>query len=312
MKKVATKLKAYLFAAIILICALLLLETLALFNSYDYSANYFNSSPAVSLIKALIAVSTIAFLSSIIFIPKGELNGTSPMTLAALIPSALIGTIFAAAGVIFLLGGAKVKAVTSLFTGLDNTYSGVLIAGGFLLIVSSMYFFMNFASEKKGVKLPQTILGFVAPLSVTLVVIAGHFDTSVSMNSDAKVMFQVAAVFFMLWFLTELRTLVGKPAPRAYFALGLISSLLSAAASIPFIIAFCAGIINKPIFPTYIIYTALAFAMFIYTFARTAVFVSARAAFERIAPPEIEPELETEKENEEENAEENGEKDEKI
>ena len=285
-----------------MICALLLLETLALFNSYDYSANYFNSSLVVSFVKALTAVSAVAFLSSVIFIPKGELNGTSPMTLAALIPSALIGAIFAVVGVIFILGGAKVKAITSLFTGLDNTYNGVLVAGGVLLIVSSIYFFLNFFSEKNGTKLPQTVLGFVIPIAVTLVVIAGHFDTSVSMNADAKIMFQIAAVFFMLWFLTELRTLVGKPAPRAYFALGLISSLLSAAASIPFIIAFCAGIMKKPVFPTYIIDTVLALAMFVYAFARTAVFVFARSAFERIAPPEAEPETE----------EENGGEDEKV
>lgn len=94
--------------------------------------------------------------------------------------------------------------------------------------------------------------------------------------------------------LTELRTLVGKPAPRTYFALGLTSSLLSASASVPFIIAFCAGIIKAPVFPTYIIYTVLALAMFAYTFTRTAVFVFAREAFERIAPPEIEPEIEPE------------------
>ena len=302
MKKVSTKLKSYLFAAAILIFAVILLETVALFNSYDYSANYFNSSLLVSITRALIAVSVIAFFSSIIFIPKGELNGTSPITVATLIPSCIAGVVFAAAGVLFLLGGAKIKAIISLFTGLDKTYPGVLIAGGLLLIAASAYFFMNFVSENDGVKIPQTILGFVAPLSVTLVIISGHFDLSVSMNTDAKIMFQIAAVFFMLWFLTELRTLVGKPAPRAYFAFGLTSSLLSASASVPFIIAFCAGIIKAPVFPTYIIYMVLALAMFAYTFTRTTVFVFARAAFERIAPPEVEPEIH----------EENGENDEKI
>lgn len=290
MNKVATKLKSYLFAAIILICALLILETIALFASYDYSTNYFKPSLVVAIAKALTAVSVVAFLSSMIFIPKGELNGTSPLTIAALIPSAVIGAVFAAVGVFFLLGGAKVGTVISLFPGLDKTYPGVLIAGGLLLIAAAVYFFLNFISEKNGVQTPQTILGFIVPLSVTLVIIAGHFDLSVSMNADAKIMFQIAAVFFMFWFLTELRTLVGKPAPRLYFALGLISSLLSASASIPFIIAFCAGVIKAPVFPTYIIYTVLALAMFAYTLTRTIVFVSARAAFERIAPPEVEPE----------------------
>ena len=289
MKKVSTKLKSYLFAAAILIFAVILLETVALFNSYDYSSNYFNSSLLVSIMRALIAVSVVAFFSSFLFIPKNELNGISPITIAALIPSCAAGIVFAAAGVLFLLGGAKVKAITSLFPGLDNTYPGVLIAGGLLLLTSSAYFFFNFISEKNGIKPTHTVLGFVAPIAIALSIIAGHFDISVSMNSDAKTMFQIAAVFFMLWFLTELRTLVGKPAPRAYFALGLTSSLLSTSASVPFLIAFCAGIIKAPVFPTYIIYTVLALAMFAYTFTRTTVFVFARAAFERIAPPEVEP-----------------------
>ena len=294
MKKVSTKLKAYFFAAAILIFAVILLETVALFKSYDYSANYFNSSLLVSIMRALIAVSAIAFFSSFIFIPKKELNGSSPLTLAALIPSGITAAVFAATGIIFWLAVLGNKAVLSFFTGLGVTYTVVLVIGGLFLLIGAAYFIINFVADKNVVKTVHPVFGFAVPVAVAIAIISGHFDISVSMNADAKITFQVAGVFFMLWFLTELRTLVGKPAPRAYFALGLTSSLLSASASVPFIIAFFAGIIKAPVFPTYIIYTVLALTMFAYTFTRTAVFVFARVAFERIAPPELETEIEEE------------------
>ena len=102
------------------------------------------------------------------------------------------------------------------------------------------------------------------------------------MNASIKIYVYAALICFSFWMLTELRSFIGKASPRLYFALGLISIVLSASASIPWAIAFISGKIVNPLNPSYIIYIVISFSALAYTLVRMIVFVSARDIVEKL------------------------------
>ena len=87
----------------------------------------------------------------------------------------------------------------------------------------------------------------------------------------------------MIWFLYELRVMVGKPMPRMYFATGLCTMLLSGIASLPYIVYALGGGLGEPVYPTYIIYNVVSFSIFVYSTVRIIIFVCARDLLERIS-----------------------------
>ena len=272
MKKLSGNLRIILLSVIILTAICVTLLTVSLFVSYDQAINYFNRSLIYSISKALVAITVIGTVVFTFMLPKNELSGASPTTLPISIVSSLPAIALCAFSVSVFSGALKIVGNSNLFSIVCAVFAAI----------SSVYFIFNciFADGKNSVKV---YLGYFVPLTSIMLIAITYFDMSVSMNAPAKVFLNFAFVSFALWSLLELRTMTEKSHPRAYFALGLITTVLTASASLPWIIATLAGKLGKPIYPSYIIFNVTVFALFIYVLTRMIVFVSARALIERLS-----------------------------
>lgn len=299
MLKISNKLKVYLYTAFILTGVCVLLLTLAILLDYNAGVNYFNSSLSFSVFRALCIITVVWFFSAFFLIPKKQLNGDTPLTTVTIFPSSLFAVIMLSTGLVALAAGLKTEPVLKLFRGLKSDKPTIILICGLLALISVVYFIMNCFPPKGKSREKHALVGFSVPLSAAMLVAVSYFDVTVSMNAPSKLMFHFSLILFMLWSLYELRAMLGKPMPRCYFVFGLTAMLLSASASLPWMIAFFAGKVAAPVYPTYLIYNVVSFGVFVYTAVRLTVFVNARSLLERIAdqtPPE---EPETEKPEEE-------------
>ena len=303
MQKFSPKLKIFLCSALILSSLAIILFTLSMFVAYDSGPNYFKPSVIVSIANAVAVISIIILLGVFLFIPKGALDGATPITLPVIIPSAICTVVFAAIGIVLLLCASKSSDLSkSVFTGITK---GKLtgIAGCFC-IISAGYFLVNCFIAPDGNKSKHAFVGFSIPVSATLLIAISYFDTTVSMNAPVKAMFHLSLISFMLWFLYELRAMIEKPMPRAYFAFGLCTMMLSGIASLPFIVYAIGGGLSSPVYPTYLLYNTASLAIFVYSAVRIIIFVCARDLLERISEQTEAIEFESEEDlPEEENSE---------
>lgn len=284
MLQLSKKLKIYIYSAFVLIGITVIIATLALLLAYDKPSNYFETSLPFSLMKSFVLVSSVFFATALFTLPKGELNGASPLTLPVSIASGLTATVFAVTGAYSIIDVLLKNRSGSAFS----------IVCGALSLLAAVYFAINLLTTDVGEKREKhALVGFTVPLSALMYVAVTYFDTTISMNAPAKLIFHLCLIFFMLWFLQELRAMIGKAAPRLYFSFGLIAMLFSALSSFPWLIAFIAGKVAEPLYPAYIVYNAVSFGIFCYTSVRLCVFVSARSLLERMAdqiPQEESPE----------------------
>ncbi len=274
------KLKVYLYSGFALTAVAVIMLSLTMFMSFNESNTYFDPSIFGSIFKGVVVVAITWFLSVLILVPKGRIDGGTPLTLPVAFPSGLMALVCAGIGVITLLQGFGV----SLFKGLSTVYNVVLIGTAIFMFVAAVYFVMN-------VVLPQTkkldshaMLGFSVPVASILLIADCYFDISVSMNMPAKLFFQMTIISFMLFMLTELRAIIGKPLPRCYMSFGLITMFVSAFSSVPWLI-YAARSANGSIqyYPTYYIYNIFSLGICAYVIVRLIVFVSSNSLLERLA-----------------------------
>ena len=275
MKKISPKLRIALLSVAILTVICVTLITISLFISYNTATNYFNKSLIYSIARSLIFVTVMGAVVFTFILPKKELSGESPTTLPVSIISALPCISFIAIAVILFL---------SRFFGKDSIHFAtplIYVSSAFALL-AAVYFVFNciFADTKNNIK---TAIGYTVPISSMLIVATNYFDMAVSMNASIKSFVYIAFISFAFWMLLELRTQAGRQHPRVYFSLGLITAVLTASSSLPWLIAMLSKKVGAPIYPSYIIYTIVLLTLSVYVFARLAVFVGARDLAEKLS-----------------------------
>ena len=116
------------------------------------------------------------------------------------------------------------------------------------------------------------LVGFAPGLRGVSGLAAIYFDMTVEMNSPNKLILQAALISVMIYFVYELRMLLGgkKAHPRAYVASGLVAVALSASAAIPLICGYFAGLISNSYFFTE---SFICFNMMMYIAFRTLSFI---------------------------------------
>jgi len=136
---------------------------------------------------------------------------------------------------------------------------------GILAIASALYFLFAVLYEIKVCDL-RAVFGMVC--SLFFVFYAGYlyFDTALPINAATKLTDQAAFIFAALFFLYETRISLGLERWHLYTALGFISSLLCAYASIPALLLyfFKHKTIANSIEETFVV-----FFLFVYIFCRT-------------------------------------------
>ncbi len=283
MQKISKKLKICFYSALAVAVLSVILLTVSVFTAYDTSENYLQNAPLPIIFTCCTVIGVLFSVATLFIIPKGELSGDSPLTLPVTVASGFCAiTLLIAAtaiyGAAFDLGG-----LASKFSGISSNPQPLLVVCGILTLISVVYFVLNCFMTSEDRKYNLALVGFAVPVTAVLYVAISYFDISVSINAHIKILFHYSMISFMIWSLYELRTLIGKPMPRIYFAFGLITTIFSSVSSIPWLIGFVAGRLEGPINPSYVIYSLISLGVCVYTAIRLYVFVSARALLERIA-----------------------------
>ena len=200
--------------------------TFAVLFCYEKSSNYFEPNAIIPVLATIWAI--LGLFTAVIFaiiIPKEEITSHSPFTanLTVALPAALG---FGIGAILLVIEFAKTQSISTLVTVL-------------LLLLSAAYVLL---SETDRI---NSILGFIPPIAIAVLVGILYFDASLEMNAPLKVAVQTALLPLMLYFTTELRYLLNREIPRLYLALALISVTLASLCILAIPVAFLTGILEN-------------------------------------------------------------------
>lgn len=277
--------RVYLVAVLITGAIAALLRTVSMFTAYDSGIGYFTRGAALPVIATLLCVAGCVAAVAFPFFSRIDASSVPPVGSRGSSP-----VYFATAYAAFVMIGAfayeiyrcftdstagkffeDANAATSAYAARSLRIQGILVIIGIVASgVSAVYFLLRL-NEKPGREW-QVLLGF-APGLRGVAGLGIYFDMTVEMNSPNKLMLQAALVSVMIYFLFELRMILGgkKARPRAYAAAGMAASVLTASASISIIAGYFSGLVSNSSFFTEAFFC---FNMMIYIMVRTAAFVA--------------------------------------
>lgn len=208
-------------------CAILtvIFRSIAFLTSYQIDSNYFNIGAIFPILSSVFALLT-ALLGTVdaILFTSIQIDKKDRLQFAPL---------FAAAG--FLISGIYFLLIAI------NTFE---IITAILLLLSALYCVLD-RIENKFLASVNIFLGFAAILACAALTGYHYFDQTVEMNAPIKVSLQVALLISMLFFTGELRCRMGIPMPRLYRILAAWTIASGAISSLPTILAFCLGKIDR-------------------------------------------------------------------
>ncbi|MCI5575567.1 MAG: hypothetical protein MR379_08385 [Clostridiales bacterium] len=290
-KRSMAKARLYLFLLLCSVALTAALRVVAIFTCYDADIGYFMRGMTVPEISTVCCV--LCCVAAVIFPQLFKKLSASSEGIYVNQHSGLeyFATAYAAfvmlGGFVYELyhciadntvGGMLSKAAALIESSADNAYAarsyriqaGIIIIGIIASAVSAIYFLLRL-NEKRSREW-HVLVGFAPGLRGVSGLAAIYFDMTVEMNSPNKLILQAALISVMIYFVYELRMLLGgkKAHPRAYVASGLVAVALSASASIPLICGYFAGLISNSYFFTE---SFFCFNMMIYIAFRTISFI---------------------------------------
>ncbi len=272
-------------AVLIIALAAAVLRTVAIFVAYDAEIGYFSRGAISPLLANIACIAGVVMAFGLILFcrPRGRVYNPGARDSAPVY--------FATAYAAFVMLGTflyelwrcvgertaasyfeKAATVDNAYTARSLRIQGMLIIIGIVAsAVSAIYFFCRLGN--KGGREWYVILGFAPGLRGVSGMATIYFDMTVEMNSPNKMLLQFALISVMIYFLLELRMLLGdkKARPRAYAAVGLAATVLTAAASVSLIAAYFGGQVSNAYFFTE---SFFCFNMMIYIMVRTVSFIA--------------------------------------
>ncbi len=265
--------KSYCTAALALACtapvfaAALSIMTVLL---YEPDVHYFkNDTPWFGvLVGVLIAVIAAITILSLLqkkdslapdhpFAGKAELSASliAGVALAAFAISELRYVLFTD---IYLPTGDLVPVASRLFAGRFNSVTSV---SAILALVGAVYFILPLLcrSCKNGTRVA---LGCLLTVFFIFRLLVLYYDVSTPINSELKMFDQITVVAAMLYFVYELRFLLGEPKPRIYVPIAITAFIMLATHSTAQIVASIALSINEVSVFTMLMELALALYIF--------------------------------------------------
>ncbi len=246
MKKNARIFVIYAVAFAVIAVAGVALRCFALAEAYDADIGYYQTDAILPDVFHGVCIAAVALVVLFAFIlPKaGEyapLPGGSTVT--------AVGSAFALAGCgaqtfysLLLLSEKSVPAIGSVQTG--QMGDAVIIFSLVFGLLAVMYFALVMVGKaKNGDK--HVIFGYGIILFVLMTLAKTYFDLKTTMNSPNKLLLQVTFMAIMVYMLYELRFSLGMAQPRGYMGAALAAFYLTAVNSLPGIIMFFAGALNK-------------------------------------------------------------------
>ncbi|MBQ9785424.1 MAG: hypothetical protein IJW29_07975 [Clostridia bacterium] len=217
------------------ILAAAVLQTLSVLLAFDTGSNYFVTGaplPTAALIAALVG-GAVGILAACLSPRKRETDPSPfPASIYTALPTALVFLLFG----VFLL----------VSVGATDTARSLRIPAALLSIVAAAYTLVSaIPAWRKSHASAIALLGFTAPLACALANAYYYFDLSVEMNSPVKYCVQVSLLFAMLYFLGELRYLIGEPKPRLFVSGAACALAAASLCAIAFPVALFTGTIAR-------------------------------------------------------------------
>ena len=216
------------YASLGLAALALLLQVLAVLRQFDGGTNYFKigaSLPTLAVIAALLsaAVGTVSAL-----LTKVDPATASIFPKEGLMPSVILAVGFGIAIMLFALS-------------LREPISGVALLAIVCSAIAAFYAIATGFPAFRAQASLITALGFSAPIACILFNGYYYFDTSVEMNSPIKTTVQVGLICAMLYFVSELRFLMGTPMSRLFLTLAGWTRSLGALSALAVPVAYLTG-----------------------------------------------------------------------
>lgn len=224
MNPIHAKLKIYTYSITALSAICILLRVLCLLFAFDADVSYFSlSSPLPDVANAVLILSMLWSVSTLIFIPRQSMK--------RLMPAYSTASIFASALCGFLFLYAAVQSVLALLDDsllLSPNYRRdviILLISTCSALLSAIYFFTALRSSTLRT-VGRIALDFFPVIWAVMALATIYFDFSHAMNDPNKVILQLALMAVMVFFLQELRLLLGRAQPRTGLFFSYIGMLL--------------------------------------------------------------------------------------
>ena len=240
MNPISAKLKIYTYSSIVLALTCAALRACCLFFAYDADLRYFSySSSLPAIANGVLLCSLLWAASFLLLVPKNSMS-TKPAaySVSSVFASALCGFFFLYQS----LSTAFPLLMKSFVPFSVATYRrdltvAAIIAGSAL--ISAVYFFTALFPALK--EAPFRILCGFCPVIWAIVSLAQiYFDFTHTMNEPVKVSLQLAMISVAFFFLQEIRTLLGRPQPRAAWFAAIAALLFSGISGVAGIAAYMA------------------------------------------------------------------------
>ncbi|MBR3965582.1 MAG: hypothetical protein IKJ91_00755 [Clostridia bacterium] len=271
--KISAKNIIYSFiGALVFAAAGIALRIYSLFNCFDKEIGYYATEAVLPDVFHILCVSVcVLSLASVFLLPSTKKTEYITCRKAG---------IFGKIGAIFAIVGSATYAMYSLVSLSDDippafgpmAQTSIIKAVSLFVMIfgvlAVIYFALVFVgkTEKND---NHAILGYCVILFSLMILAKSYFDFYTTMNSPNKLLSQTTLMLCMLYMLCELRFSLGISVPRLYSGISLAAIYFTLVSSVPGIVAFCAGILNKVeyllcdfVLLTYAIYICARYAEF--------------------------------------------------
>lgn len=265
MNSTNTRRTVFLPVLLVAIAATVILRTVALLTSYDFSTNYFGAKTLITVANSLVAGFCVLFFTVIFTVRKDERLIASFSTPATYVPVGILSSAFIFA--VFKLALGLVNRTSEAFKVQGKhmllAETALVVLGIFAIVHFIMTAILTEASSALRAGLGLCAVSFLALYAAYL-----YFSAELPINSPNKIVDQMAYLFAAVFILYEVRISLGREIWGAYVTFGLISALLTAYSAIPSLICYFAKgqTVSNSIYET-----ALTLALFIFILARLAL-----------------------------------------
>ena len=228
------KIKIFTTSILALAALLCVLRSICMITSYDLSARYIERGFLPVLHTSLYVIGVAGCFAPLLLLPKDSTACKKALNRSGSVFAITSAAIFMICGILLALHAAR------------NNMKLELIAG-FSAILSALFFFFSAMSQHPTWSnttesaCPWLCIPSMATLLFLLA--SAYFDMTTTINGPFTTLFLFSALFGTVFFLCEMRSFMGRPAPRLHFASALATSFLAISSSIGNLI-FCWFVTN--------------------------------------------------------------------
>lgn len=229
MKKLRT-IDIYTIPLFIVSLAAAILRSVALLTSFNSVTMHFDDKVAIVIGGVIVAVSTLAFLTYLIFGEKEQNLIDRSDNAASYIPAGVVGTALVFMGV---------EGISMFINGYSSRLLSMLsLASGVLAILSAASFFLSVFIERRN-NVYKALFNLFVVFFLAVYAMLLYFNKEIHpTNSPNRLIDELAYLSAAIFFLYEARIPLSRTKWRGYVSFGLIATLLCSYSAIPALVLY--------------------------------------------------------------------------